>query len=99
MKITALINPLLDWLDPFKESLAQVATTTMETGVSAYEEIRALKLFDGWARDKILTLENKQKERILKLRGTVEKSEEGMKLTAFIGNLLACDWRQMSCHR
>ncbi|KAL8206909.1 UNVERIFIED_CONTAM: hypothetical protein K2H54_034811 [Gekko kuhli] len=80
-------TPLSDKLELLQSALQEIALTAeaaVENAIANQEGIRNLETQEKWAREKILTLENKVRERNLKFRGFEEKAEGTTELAIFM---------------
>ncbi|KAL8181220.1 UNVERIFIED_CONTAM: hypothetical protein K2H54_049943 [Gekko kuhli] len=90
--IQQAIQPLSDELKTITNTLAEVsqaAETALEGAMAAHRDIQQLQNAEVWARDKIMALENKLKERNIKFRGFPESVEGEEEIKIFIATWLA----------
>ncbi|KAL8185618.1 UNVERIFIED_CONTAM: hypothetical protein K2H54_056007 [Gekko kuhli] len=90
--IQVAIQPLSEELKTITETLSEVsqaAETALEGAMAAHQDIQQLQRAESWARDKIMMLENKLKERNVKFRGFPESAEGEEEIKTFIATWLA----------
>ncbi|XP_060094828.1 uncharacterized protein K02A2.6-like, partial [Heteronotia binoei] len=87
--MVAILKSITDQISSLQITLQEATATAnsaLETGLTNQEEIRHLQRQERWATDKILALDNKARERHVKLRGFEEHEEGTSELASFLAS-------------
>ncbi|KAL8174462.1 UNVERIFIED_CONTAM: hypothetical protein K2H54_046112 [Gekko kuhli] len=86
------IQPLSDDLKAITTTLskvAQAAETALETATTTQEEIQQLQRTEDWTRSKIMSMDNKLREKNLKFRNLPENVEQESDLKTFLASWIS----------
>lgn len=90
--ISQILSPLKEQIDVLHKDIQQIAQTAdaaLKASIASNEDIRQLQSHERWAKEEIITLKFKLRDKNIKLRGLAEKAEGNLELPVFLANWLA----------
>lgn len=90
--ISQILSPLKDQISALHKDfqhVAQTAEAALEASVASHEDSRQLQSHERWAKEEIVTLKSKLRDKNIKIRGLAEKAEGNMDLPSFLEAWLA----------
>lgn len=90
--ISQILSPLKDQISALHKDIQQIAQTAdaaLEASIASNEDIRQLQSHERWAKEEIVTLKTKLRDKNIKIRGLAEKAEGNMELSSFLASWLA----------
>lgn len=90
--ISQILSPLKDQISALHKDIQQIAQTAdaaLEASIASNEDIRQLQAHERWAKEQIVTLKSKLRDKNIKIRGLADKAEGNMDLPSFLAAWLA----------
>lgn len=88
------LQPICEQLEEIRSIINQVASTAdaaLETAITSQQEIRQLQEESDWARDRIIALDNIQRQTQIKLKGLPINAEGNTNLVSFLSQWIASE--------
>lgn len=85
--ITEILSPLKDQIAALHKDIQQIAQTAdaaLEASIASNEDIRKLQSHERWAKEEIITLKSKLRDKNIKIRGLPEKAEGSTDLPSYL---------------